>query len=199
VREKKSVLLALKDPRVLILAGVQFGFTLGSYGVGFWLPQIIQNNYRSGSNFAVSLMSAIPYFFAVVGMLAWAWYIDRHGKSINHLIVTCLLSAVGLAAAAFSGSLWPSLIGITVALIGVTAARAIFWTIPPRFLTGAAAAGGFAFINSLGTVGGFVGPAMMGRLKDATGAYLMGILAMAAIMVSAAIFSASLKFTGMRD
>ena len=61
-----------------------------------------------------------------------------------------------------------------MALIGVTSARAVFWTIPTRFLTGAAAAGGLAFINTIGTTGGFVGPYMMGALKDQTGSFLAG-------------------------
>jgi nitrate/nitrite transporter NarK len=80
-----------------------------------------------------------------------------------------------------------------LALIGITAARAIFWAIPARFLTGVAAAGGLAFINSIGTLGGFAGPAMMGWLKDATGSFLTGILVMAGVMLAAALLSASLK------
>jgi nitrate/nitrite transporter NarK len=84
-------------------------------------------------------------------------------------------------------------IGFSLALVGVTAARAIFWTIPTRFLTGVAAAGGLAFINSVGTVGGFVGPSMMGWLREFSGSYVVGLSAMAAIMVAATLASLSLK------
>ncbi len=98
-----------------------------------------------------------------------------------------------------SGSLLPALFGLTLALIGVTAARAIFWTIPTRFLTGVAAAGGLAFINMIGTVGGFAGPAMMGELRQVTGSFESGLLAMAAIMVAATALSASLKLLVSRE
>jgi len=81
----------------------------------------------------------------------------------------------------------------------VTAARAIFWTIPTRFLTGVAAAGGLAFINSIGTVGGFVGPSMMGWLKEFSGSYVIGLTAVAAIMVAATLASAALKLVVSRE
>jgi nitrate/nitrite transporter NarK len=92
-----------------------------------------------------------------------------------------------------------AVIGFSLALIGVTAARAIFWTIPTRFLTGVAAAGGLAFINSIATVGGFVGPSMMGWLKEFSGSYVIGLLALAAIMVAAMAASLSLKLFITRE
>jgi nitrate/nitrite transporter NarK len=175
---------------------VQFGFTLGSYGIGIWLPLIIKQYQLS--NLVVGFVSAVPYFFASVAMLAWAWYVDRRGRKIENLAVTCFLAVLGLIGSILSGSLVPALVGITVALIGVTAARAIFWTIPTRFLTGIAA-GGLAFINSIGTLGGFFGPAMMGWLKDATGSFLVGLAAMAGIMLIATALALSLKLWVTRD
>jgi len=80
-----------------------------------------------------------------------------------------------------------------VALTGINAARGIFWTIPPRFLTGIAAAGGLAFINSIGTMGGFVGPYMMGWLTDRTGSYTAGLAAMSGFLLLATGLSLSLK------
>ena len=106
---------------------------------------------------------------------------------------------VGLLLPILSNSLVPAVIGFSLALTGVTAARAIFWTIPTRFLTGVAAAGGLAFINSIATVGGFVGPSMMGWLKDVSGSYLVGLLAVAAIMVAATLASMSLKLFISRE
>ena len=106
------------------------------------------------------------------------------------------MPAWGLGAARtdrIHGTLPVAVIGFSLALIGVTAARAIFWTIPTRFLTGVAAAGGLAFINSVGTVGGFVGPSMMGWLREFSGSYVVGLGAMAAIMVAATLASLSLK------
>jgi cyanate permease len=86
------------------------------------------------------------------------------------------------------------LVALTIALIGVSSARAIFWTIPPRFLVGTAAAGGLALINSVGTLGGFFGPFMMGWLRDVTGSFNTGLLAMALILIISAGFAAALRF-----
>jgi ACS family tartrate transporter-like MFS transporter len=183
---------ALRDPRVLILAGVQFCFTLGSYGIGIWLPQIVKA-YKF-SNLEVSLIVAVPYLFASVAMIAWAWHIDRTGKKIGNLAIACFLGAVGLVVSVLlTGSLLIALAGLTVALVGVTSARAIFWNVPTRFLVGIGAAGGLAFINTIGVFGGFVGPSMMGWLKDWTGSFTAGLIAMAAIMLAATLLAASLK------
>ena len=182
---------AVLDPRVLILALIQFGFTLASYGIGIWLPLILKDFKVSTQ--ANGLLSALPYVFASVGMMLWAWRVDRHGGRIANLTITCLLGAIGLGGAVFSDSLALALTALTVALIGITSARGIFWALPARFLTGVGAAGGLAFINSIGTLGGFAGPYMMGWLKDATGAFVAGLLAMAVVMLVTTALSMSLR------
>ena len=187
----------MKDTRVLILAAIQFGFTLGSYGIGIWLPLILKEYHLS--TLAIGWVSAIPYLFATVGMLAWARYVDRQGRRIVNLAIACLLGGIGLLAPILSGSLAIALIGFSAALIGVTAARAIFWSIPTRFLTGVAAAGGLAFINSIGTVGGFAGPYMMGWLRELSGSYIFGLAAVAAIMVASMLASMSLKLVVSKE
>jgi nitrate/nitrite transporter NarK len=87
----------------------------------------------------------------------------------------------------------PALIGLTIALVGVTSARAIFWTVPTSFLEGRGAAGGLAFITTFGSLGGFVGPFMIGWIRDATGSFLMGLIAMGAILAATTALSASLR------
>jgi sugar phosphate permease len=196
-RPRASLLAAITDPRVLILAAVQFGFTLGSYGIGIWLPLIVKGYQLS--NLTIGFISAVPYLFASLGMMAWAWHVDRTGKKIFHLALTCFLAAIGLGLSVVSGALLPALTGLTLALVGVTAARAVFWTIPTRFLTGVAAAGGLAFINTIGTLGGFAGPYLMGELRQLTGSFESGLLAMAAIMVVATLLAASLKLIVTRE
>ena len=199
IREKPrhSVWAAIQDPRVIILAGVQFGFTLGSYGIIIWLP-LIMKEYHLG-NTLVGFLSAIPYAFASAAMLGWAWYVDRTGRKIGPLTLTCFLAAVGLVVSITPGSFLIAMGGLTLGLIGVTAARAVFWTIPTRFLTGVAAAGGLAFINMIGTTGGFFGPALMGWLKDETGSFQAGLLVMAAIMVVATGLAASLRLVMVQE
>jgi MFS transporter, ACS family, tartrate transporter len=199
VRERSPVswLATLKDARVLILAAIQFGFTLSSYGIGIFLPLILKEYQLS--NWTIGWMSAIPYLFAAAGMILWAHYVDQKGRRIVNLAIACLLGGAGFIAPIVSGSLAIGLMGFSAALVGITAARAIFWTIPTRFLTGVAAAGGLAFINSIGTVGGFAGPYMMGWLKDFSGSYLAGLIAVALILVAAAVASMSLKLVMTKE
>lgn len=199
VRERphSSLLAALKDTRVLILAGIQFGFTLGSYGIGIWLPLILKEYHLT--NFAIGWIAAIPYVFATAGMIFWARHVDQKGRRVVNLAIACFLGGAGLVAPILSGSLAVALLGFSAALVGVTAARAIFWAIPTRFLTGVAAAGGLAFINSIGTVGGFAGPSMMGFLREFSGSYVVGLIAVAAIMIAAAVASMSLKLVMTKE
>ncbi len=195
---KESLMDAIRDVRVWILAGVQFCFTLGAYGIGIWLPLIMAQNALS--TWEIGWLSAIPYVFASVAMLFWAAWVDRYGRQLMSLVVACVIGAAGLGAALlFNHSVFLTVTCLTVALIGVTSARAVFWSIPGSFLKGAAAAGGLAFISTLGTTGGFVGPFMMGALKDWTGSFLAGIGGMAAVMVAAVVFAASLQLVMRRE
>jgi nitrate/nitrite transporter NarK len=93
----------------------------------------------------------------------------------------------------------PALIGLTVALVGVTSARAIFWTVPTSFLTGRGAAGGLAFISTIGSLGGFFGPVLVGWIRDATGSFVLGLVAMAAILALTTALSASLRLIVQQD
>jgi MFS family permease len=196
-REVRHLLPAMKDIRVLMLAGIFFGFTVGTYGIGIWLPQIIKTSKMS--DLEVGLVTGVCYAIAVAGMVGWAHYLDRHGRRILNLAGACLLSAVAFVLAMWTGNFWLSLTWITVALLGINAARAMFWVIPTRFLTGVAAAGGLAFVNSLGVTGGFVGPYVMGWLKDVTGSFNAGLLAMAGFLLLATVLTAALKLVVKED
>ncbi|RAR55372.1 sugar phosphate permease [Paraburkholderia unamae] len=189
-KPKKALFSALKDGRVLLLAAIQFGFVLGSYGVGIWLPLILKGHGYSLMN--VGLLSTIPYVASVVGMLLWARAVDRRGRRVFHLVATCLSGGLGLVLSALSQGIVVELAGLTLAVVAVSSARAIFWTIPTRFLTGIAAAGGLAFINSIGTLGGFAGPYLVGALKQSTGTFSAGIWAMAAMLALSAALAATL-------
>jgi MFS family permease len=190
-RAQHDFAAALKDARVLALTVIQFGFTLGSYGIGIWLPLMLKEHHLS--NIQVGLLSAPPYLAASVAMVLWARRADRKEAQILNLTLACALAAAGLIGSVLSSDLSLRLTALTVALIGATSARAIFWAIPPRFLVGAAAAGGLAFINSVGTLGGFFGPFLMGWLKDVTGSFNGGLSLMAVIVMISAGFSASLR------
>jgi MFS family permease len=196
-REVRHLLPALRDVRVLILSFIQFGFLVGSYGVTLFLPQIIKAGNLS--DLEVGFITSGSFALASIAMIVWAGYVDRHGDKIGNLGVACLVAAVGFVGSIASSNFWVSLAGVTVSLMGINAARGIFWTIPPRFLTGMAAAGGLAFINSIGTAGGFVGPSVMGWLTDETGSFSAGLAAMAGFLLAAALLSFSLKLFVTRD
>lgn len=191
-RPRHSLISAMADARILILTAIQFSYTLGSYGVGIWLPQILKTHGLS--NLAVGFVSAVPYLFASVAMLVWAAYVDRAGRRILNLTLGFLMATIGLVLSVGWTDLMPALIGLTIALVGVTSARAIFWTVPTSFLTGQGAAGGLAFISTIGSLGGFVGPFLIGWIKDATGSFILGLVAMAAVLAVTTVLSAMLRF-----
>jgi cyanate permease len=191
-KEVRHLAGAFTDVRVLILAGVQFGFLVGSYGIGIWLPQVLKTGNLS--NVEIGFLSSGSYLLASAAMILWASHVERHGRKIVHLGLSCLVSAAGfLGAVIFASHFWLSVAWVTVALIGMNGARGLFWSIPPRFLTGVAAAGGLAFINSIGTMGGFVGPTVFGWLTDQTGSFSAGLLALSSFLLLAALLSWSLK------
>lgn len=182
---------ALKDPRVWILSSITFSFTLGSYGIGIWLPQMLKAQGVEVS--MIGWVASIPYFFSTIALLIWAKHVDRTGKGILNLTLAMLLAGLALLFALQMNSLVPALAGITMALIGTIAGKTIFFTLPGKFLRGQAAAGGIAVINSIGAFGGFVGPYLMGFLKDYTHSFTTGLMVMGCIMFVAAGMVVSLR------
>ena len=191
-REVRHLVDAFCDTRVLILAGVQFGFLVGSYGVGLWLPQMLKAGRLS--NLEIGFVTSACYIVATVAMMVWGAWVDRRGHTVANVTAACVLSAVGFAGAVvFADRFWVATASIAVALVGINGARGLFWSIPPRFLTGIAAAGGLAFINSIGTMGGFFGPSIMGWLTDRTGSFSAGLLALSGFLIAAAALSSLLR------
>ena len=195
--EVRRLLPALRDPRVLVLGAVQFGFLVGSYGVGIWLPQIIKLGHLS--DLQVGFITSGVYALASLSMILWANHVDRGGNKVVNLMLSCALGGIGLVGAIMTGNFWLSLAFLTLSLAGINAARGIFFTIPMRFLTGMALAGGLAFINSIGTAGGFVGPIVMGNFVDRTGSFTAGLGALAGFLFVAAALAWSLQLFVKRD
>jgi MFS transporter, ACS family, tartrate transporter len=195
--EVRRLLPALTDPRVLLLGAVQFGFLVGSYGVGIWLPQIIKLGRLS--DLQVGFITSGVYALASLSMILWANHVDRGGNKVTNLALSCVVGGIGLVGAIMTGNFWVSLAFLTLSLAGINAARGIFFTIPMRFLSGMALAGGLAFINSIGTSGGFVGPIVMGSLVDRTGSFTVGLGALAAFLFIAAALAWSLQLFVKRD
>jgi len=190
-REKRDLWASMRDSRVLVLAMVQFLFTIGSYGVAIFLPLIVKAQHFS--NFAIGFLTAIPSLIACVVMIYWAGAVGRSGRKITGLALTCLVSGIGLVVAVWADSFIVSFLGLTAVVVGTNTARAILWTIPTRFLSGIGAAGGLAFINTFGVFGGFVGPSIMGFLKDATGSFNAGLMVLSGFLFLSTALAFSLK------
>jgi ACS family tartrate transporter-like MFS transporter len=189
-REHTAFWPAIRDIRVLTLSAINFSFTLGAYGISIWLPQILKG--QGLSNLMIGFVAAIPYVVTTVVMIAWMAALSRGGSKIWSLVAACTLGAAGLGLSVLTGSLVLSMVAMTIAVVGAVCARTIFWTIPTRFLTGPAAAGGLAFMNSIGAFGGFVGPFMVGWLKDTTGSFTTGLLGLTVVLTLSVVMSLSL-------
>jgi len=188
----------LRDPRVWILGFADIGIVVATYGIALWLPQIVKA--MGFSNLETGFVVAMPYVAAMAGMLAWARSSDLRHERIWHIVAPALFASASLIVAALLGTdLW-SVIALACASIGIYATLVVFWTLPTSFLGGTAAAGCVAFVNSIGNIGGFLGPYLMGWLKDRTGGYSAGMVALAAgLAVTAAIvLTVSRKFAVAR-
>jgi MFS transporter, ACS family, tartrate transporter len=184
---------ALVSPRVWLLTLVYFGQNVSNYGLLIFLPQIVKSFGISTQ--MTGFVSALPFVFAAVAMIYWGFHSDRTGNRIMHVASACLLCAAGLAACIFIGTAHP--VWMTMALIlGIMGQQSIaptFWPLPTAMLSGIAAAGGIALINSVGNLGGFLGPYMFGLIKDATGGSdLLALLTIAAAPVVSAVVLVSL-------
>jgi ACS family tartrate transporter-like MFS transporter len=177
----------LTDLRVLALALVYFGTSAGLYTLGIWSPQIIKQ--FGMSNLTIGYLNAIPAVIAVIAMVLWAWNSDRTGERTWHTVLACLLAAIGLAFAGAAGTTVAVLVALTLVNIGISAAKAPLWSMPTLFLGGPAAAAGIATINSIGNLGGFAGPFMIGLIKDQTGSFLGGLYFVAGLLVLSAILT----------
>ncbi|QOI55702.1 MFS transporter [Rouxiella badensis] len=177
----------LKDVRVWLLSGITFSYTLGTYGVGIWLPQMLKAEGIETTT--IGWIAAIPYFFSTLGLIFWARAVDKSGRGVMHLIAALLLAALALMLSLYLDSLVPALIGVTFALVGTLSAKTIFFTLPGKFLRGQAAAGGIALINALGAFGGFVGPFLMGVAKEMTHSFTAGMMLMGCIIMFAAFLA----------
>jgi len=175
----------LKDKRIWIFIIPDFGIVIGLYGLGLWMPQII-----SGFGFThleTGFLVALPYLISMVAMVLVGISSDKSGERALHVAGSALVAALGLVGAAIFSSAPLVVASFCVASAGIYSALAVFWTLPTAILRGVAAAGGLALLNSFANLGGFFGPGLMGWLKQHTGTYSGGLLALAGMEVLAAV------------
>jgi len=182
-----SMLQALTDPRVLVLSAIYLASVTAGYGIVFFLPQIVKG--LGLSNLMTGFVTAIPYAIGTIGLVLWGYSSDRRKERRWHLIISTALAAVGLLCAGWlSHSFW-AVVAISVFTVGIYGSRPTFWPMPSVFLTGAAAAVGMALINSIGNLGGYFGPMIVGWIKDSTKSFEMALYFLAACALSSAVIT----------
>ncbi len=189
---------ALIEGRVLLLALVYFGLVTGLYGVTFWLPQIVKG-FGGLSDFQVGLVVALPTLVSAIAMVAWTRHSDRTGERLWHVALPAFVGALGLCASTVVSDPFLSTLALSLALIGIYAAIATSWTLPSAFLTGTAAAGGIALINSVGNLGGFVGPYFVGFVKARAGADSLAFLIIGLGLAVSGIITLALRHSVARE
>ncbi len=182
-----SLWQSFTDVRVLALSMIYFTGVTASYGIVFFMPQIVKA--LGLSNMMTGLVTAIPYTIGTIGLVLWGYSSDRHNERRWHLIVATTVAAVKIVTAGwFSHSYW-TVVAMSVAVVGIYGSRPSFWPMPSLFLTGAAAASGMAFINSIGNLGGYIGPFIVGWIKDSTKSFEMALYFLAACALLSAVIT----------
>lgn len=184
---KHSIIRGIANPRVLGLALIYFGTSAGLYTLGIWAPQIIKG--LGVSSMTVGYLNAIPPIVSVIAMVLWSRHSDKTGERTWHVIIACLAAAIGLVIAAGADSIVGLIAALTLVNIGISCAKPPLWSMPTMFLSGAAAATGIATINSIGNLGGFVAPSVIGWIKDSTGSYAGGLYFVAGLLVFSAVLT----------
>jgi ACS family tartrate transporter-like MFS transporter len=187
-KRKVSLWQSFWNPKVLLLTLNYFGIVGASIGMLLFLPQIVKQ--LGLTNMQVGWVTMIPYLCGAVAMLAWGWVSDRMAERRWNLFWACMVAAAGLTITAQTvGTAW-ALVGMSIAAIGFYGSKGSFWAMPPMILTGTAAASGIAWINSVGNLGGFFGPSVVGWAKDYSGSFAGGLYALAGFAFLSAIVSA---------
>jgi D-galactonate transporter len=183
VVQDRSVWSILADRRIWHLSAIYFCAAMGQYGLTFWLPALLQ---AAGATSAleIGLLTAVPYSAAVVAMLLFGRSADRRRERRWHAAIPFLIGAVGLWLVVQAGTHTAlAVLCLSIAAMGILSAAPLFWGLPTAFLGGAAAAAGIATINSIGNLGGFVSPYVVGWLRDATSSPEAGMYVIAIVLL----------------
>lgn len=178
--------------RLWALAALYFCIVIAFYGISFWLPQIVQATGHLSSA-TVILLTAIPYVAATIGLVVIGSRSDHKAERRWHVAVPCLIGAAGFVLTVLAPqTAAAALLMLSIAAFGIWGALGPFWTLPTAFLRGTAAAGGIAIVNSVGNLGGFAGPFLIGWVRAATGSFEGGLLTLAGVLVAGAVIALSL-------
>ena len=183
--KRLSVFKTMVNPKVLYLAFIYFVYQCGSLGVGYWMPQIIKGFSSSLTHTQIGLIAMLPYIVATILMVVWSRSSDRRNERKLHSAIPLAVAALGLVGAAMLPSPVASMTMICVALTGLYSFKSPFWALPTLFLDRATAAVSIAVINSIGNLGGFAGPSLIGVVKGETGSAATGLMFLSALLLLA--------------
>ena len=201
-REKQhglSRLGALGNPRVCLLILLYFTIAMGTNGSGFYFPKIIQGLFKGWDTTHIGLISAIPHLAAVCAMFFVGAHSDRHGERRRHIASCATVAAIGWASSTYFRSPWLALASLAVAQMGMMSMMGPYWSMATSFLSGTAAAGGIALINTVANFGGFLAPTLMGRLEGPKGVFTAGQLMLAGTMAAGAILALIIRHDPAAD
>jgi MFS transporter, ACS family, tartrate transporter len=187
-RSTSSVFSALAQARVWMLVVVYLGVTTSAYGIGLWLPSLLRGASGS-SNLMVGFLSAIPYLATMVAMVVVASHSDRTRERKWHLAGSAFACSLALCCAAYSNSTTADVIFLSVTLMGAFSMNGPFWATTTEMLGEGSAAAGIALINSLGNLGGFLGPYTIGLIRTWTGSFRGGLLAVGALLAVSGVLA----------
>lgn len=182
----------MRSGRVWLLAGIYFLLALGMYGFQLWLPQIIQATGVTDDS-TTALLSTIPAIFQAAGMLVIAGHSDSTGERRGHVAAAAAVAAISLALSGFCPTPVLAMLALSFAAFGIWGTVGPFWALPTASLPPAAAAGGIALINSVGNLGGFAGPFIIGLVKKQSGSFTFALLAVACSLFLAAVLAITVK------
>ena len=182
---------ALTNPTVWLIATAGIGVNFAAYGLVLFLPQMI--HALGVSNALTPLVNAIPFAFCAVAMVLWSNHSDKSMERNWHAAIPAAVAGLALIACPFLKNPVLTMAALTLGITGIFCYVSIFWAVPSAMLTGAAAAAGLALINAVANLGSFAGPYALGWVKDATGSFSLGIVALGLGPLVAAVIAASLR------
>jgi ACS family tartrate transporter-like MFS transporter len=178
----KGILSSIASPQMLILTLAYVAMAYGVYAMAFFLPLIVKS--LGISNTAIGYILVLPNVCGSIGMILCSRSSDRTGERIWHVVLPVAVAGLGATAAGLLlGNIYLTIAAFCVATCGIASSLPVFWNLPTAYLGAGAAAGGIAFVNSVGNISGYLAPQVTGALRDATGGYMVPMLVAGAVML----------------
>jgi MFS transporter, ACS family, tartrate transporter len=188
--------VAMREPIVWLLGMLYLLVGTGFFGITLWLPQIVKQ-MAAMSTIQVGMLSALPFLLGAIAMVLNGRHSDRTRERRWHLAIPLAVGSLGLLASALVHSAALELAFVCVAMVGIGASLSVFWSIPSSFLTGRAAAGGLALVNTISGLSGFIGPYAIGWIRGHSPDFSNALFFMAGSIAAAAVLAAILPFPGV--